>query len=132
MINKLENRRHVYIDLPDLETSFSVIIEEIDSYLEESFNLDTLSSDFIIYYSRGGVLMLGREVVGTDSQIKHHPSIKVKDYGPVECSTFNFTISSLKNLVSQIEENNIRQCRVKIKNKNLFQAEVYNFTSLEK
>jgi hypothetical protein len=131
-MNKLEKRRHVYITQSELNDSIMVAIEEIDNYLEESFNLETLSSDIILYFSDAGNVMLGREVVGTDSQIKHHPKISVKDYDSISFDFSEIEITSLENLIMQIDSQSLGPCRVVIKNKNLFSASIYSFKSLEK
>lgn len=132
-MNRMQNRRHLYIEIPHSSTSFTKEIEIIDNYIEGAFNLDALASDIIIYINRNDkYFMVGREIIGTDTEIKHHESLKIKDYGSASFDKTSFEIDSLPRVLEFFSKNEMDLCRVVLKSNDLFHADVYSFFNLEK
>ena len=79
-MNKLLNRRHLYLPTKNLN-GITNLIEQIDEYLSYSKNLEATSSGIFIYMNTSEEFMVGREIMGHDSQIQHHDQLRIQDYG---------------------------------------------------
>lgn len=103
-MDKLLNRRHVYLEKGSLER-MPQVIEEVDNYIQFSKTLE-LSSEKIIIYGEGlEIFKIGREVVGHDTDLAHHERLLCCDYpGQSILRKLSFNLKSYQELMEQISK----------------------------
>jgi hypothetical protein len=67
--------------------------------------LDPLSENCVIYGENIEDFFIGREVVGNDPNVKHHETIKIKDFSEVEGQRVVSSFLNKEELVEHLRTN---------------------------
>jgi len=115
-MNKLMNRRHIY-QITNHWNDLTLALENVDNYIHHSKALSYSTANIIVYgvVGDGNQLLVGREVVGVESDLKHHTEIFLKDYQYTKTKTRESEFNSydelselLKQSVSQLKASSYR------------------------
>lgn len=122
-MNKILNRRHIFLEQIGWDR-FSLLIEEVDNYLNHSKYFELASDEIIVYGNSNDIkLNFGREVIGNDPNISHHESIKQIDYEAKLVENIEISFESYEELESavslKLSKSNFENYRIKFKNLNL-------------
>ena len=131
MKNKMLNRRFVGLELSKTVVSISQLVETVDNYILNSYNLDQLTQNIFIYGISEN-LFVGREVIGTDSQLKHHSELILKDFPASFFELLEVEINSFQEAVDIAKQRDFDFFRIELDFNNLFKAKIYFLESLEK
>ncbi|MDH5414342.1 MAG: hypothetical protein OEW87_09405 [Flavobacteriaceae bacterium] len=116
-------RRHVYkeVGASFFSTNLNILmpaIESVNEYIRCAQHLDVVDDSVTIYFDRSKTMMVGREVIGFDTQIQYHDDLKIHDYSEQEIiaqkDCFIESYQQLQEMVeSDFKNNDFEVCRVK-------------------